>query len=65
MKSEVKQMGGCQGAEDTGKETHTLELSPDEGSMRAKFEAAGQGHVFNAYEDLSESEKQELLTQCS
>ena len=33
-------------------------------SVQDKFMMAGQGHVFNGYEDLNETEKQQLIDQC-
>ena len=32
--------------------------------IRAKFEEAGQGHVFNGWENMDEGERTGLLEQC-
>lgn len=34
-----------------------LDFAPDENAVKAKFNEAGQGHVFNGYEELNEAEK--------
>ena len=54
-------MGTCGGAEDTGYDWQDV----DENSLRAKFEAAGQGHVFNAFDELDEESKEAFLQQCA
>ena len=38
--------------------------STDVNAIREKFEQAGQGHVFNAWDDMDDREKQQFLNQC-
>ena len=57
-------MGQCNGASDMGGAGQTLDFAPDENKTKQKFMDAGQGHVFNGFEELGEAEKQNLLSQC-
>ena len=46
----------CTGANDMGGPGEDLDFAPDENKTRAMFVEAGQGHVFNAFEDLDETD---------
>lgn len=37
----------------------------DENTLRVWFREAGQGHVFNGFDEMTEMQKQSLLEQCN
>ena len=57
-------MGACGDQQELG---GTLDFAPDESAIRKKYVDAGQGHVFNGFDEyeLNESEKQNLLCQAA
>ena len=55
------------GATCGGQEASGAELDFDNGTaneVRERFVSAGQGHVFNAWEDMDESERASLVKEC-
>lgn len=56
---------GCSASEDTTPELDFNGAIGDPDEIRERFIAAGQGHVFNAWDDMDEDEKSTLIRECT
>ena len=56
---------GCSASEDTTPELDFNGAIGDPDEIRERFIAAGQGHVFNSWDDMDEDEKSTLIRECT
>ena len=58
-------MGAACGGENTGGPELDYREVGDVDQIRERFVQAGQGHVFNAWDDMDEEERARLIQQCT